>query len=265
MRTRIIAEAGANHAGKIEIAKEMVRVAKHCGADFIKFQSWQSKNLKKGDPNFQRHQKSELSDDDHYLLLEECQKNGIQFITSCFDTARVSFLASLGIDTIKIPSTELGSLRMLKELRTRFSHIILSTGAALPGEIEKAVEVIKNGKFTLMHCVSIYPTPLEKVNLARMQWLKRFTDSVGFSDHTIGAEASKMAISMGAQYIEKHFTIDNTLPGKDQAISATPEILKEICDYAILAEKVAGRENYKIYDEEMEVRKKYIGKWGDNR
>jgi len=265
MRTMIIAEAAANHAGKIELAKKMVRIAAECGADYIKFQSWQSKNLKPGDPNYERHKISELSDDDHFVLLEECARNGIKFLTTCFDIGRIDFLSKLGIDTIKVPSTELGSIKMLKELRSRFEHVIVSTGAALPGEVEKAAEVLKSGKFTLMHCVSIYPTPPEKVNLARMNLLKKFTPSVGYSDHTSGSEASKIAIAFGASYVEKHFTIDKSLPGKDQAISETPETIKEICDYAKLVEGVMGREIYKICEAEMMVRKNYIGKWGDNR
>lgn len=265
MKTMIIAEAAANHAGNIDIAKKMIKTAAECGADYIKFQSWQSKNLKAGDPNFERHKMSELSDEDHYTLIDECARNGIKFLTTCFDVKRVDFLSRLGLDTIKVPSTELGSIRMLESLRSRFDHIIVSTGAALPGEIEKAAEVLKSGRFTLMHCVSIYPTPSEKVNLARMNWLKQFTPSVGFSDHTMGVEAAKLAIAMGANYVEKHFTIDKSLPGKDQTMSATPDVIKEICDYARLAETMTGRADYKIYEEEEIVRKNYIGKWGDNR
>ena len=127
------------------------------------------------------------------------------------------------------------------------------------------MKILKGGSFTLLHCVSIYPLPLDKVNLARMLWLKRFTDSVGFSDHTLGTEASKVAITMGADYIEKHFTIDRNLPGKDQPMSATPEEIKEICDYVKLVENIKGQETYDMFREEMELRKNYIGKWGDNR
>jgi len=265
MRTMIIAEAAANHAGKIDIAKNMVRVAAECGADYIKFQSWQSKNLKQGDPNYERHKKSELSDKDHYVLLEECKKHKIKFLTTCFDIGRVDFLSKLGIDTIKVPSTEIGSLRMLRALREKFDHVIVSTGAALTEEVKKAAEILRNGKFTFLHCVSIYPTPLDKVNLKRMIWLRQFTPSVGFSDHSLGTEASKVAIALGANFIEKHFTIDNTLSGKDQAMSSTPDAIKEIADYAKEVERLMGEETYELYPEEMEVRKQYIGKWGDNK
>lgn len=265
MRTKIIAEAGSNHAGDIEIAKKMIKVASECGANYIKFQSWQAKNLRPGDPNYERHKKAELKDEDHYILIDECKKHGIKFLTSCFDIKRVDFLAGLGLESIKVPSSEFSSLRMIKALKEKFKHLILSTGATTGEEIKETVSILKGSNFTLLHCVSIYPLPLEKVNLARMNWLREFTSSVGFSDHTLGVEASKIAIAMGANYIEKHFTIDNKLPGKDQAISAMPEILKEICDYSRFVEKLMGNQIYEIYDEEKEVRKNYIGKWGDNR
>jgi len=265
MKTMIIAEAAANHAGKIEIARKMVQAAADCGADYIKFQSWQSKNLRPGDPSFERHKMSELSDEAHQLLIDECKRCGIKFLTTCFDVGRIGFLSKLGLGTIKVPSTELTSLRMLKELRSKFDRVIVSTGASVPGEIEKAVDILKSGKFTLMHCVSIYPAPPEKVNMARMSYLRKFTPSVGFSDHSLGAEAAKLAIAMGADYVEKHFTIDKSLPGNDQAMSSTPEVIKEICDYSKLVHVMMGRPDYKIYEEEEAVRKNYIGKWGDNK
>lgn len=265
MRTKIILEASSNHAGDVEIAKRMVKIAAECGADYIKFQSWQAKNLKPGDPNYDRHKKAELSDKDHYTLIDECRKYGIKFLTSCFDIKRVDFLAGLGLESIKIPSPELTSLGMIKLMKAKFKHIILSTGASTQEEIEEAVSVLKGSNFTILHCVSIYPLPEGKVNLARMLWLKRYTPSVGFSDHTLGPETSKIAIAMGAEYIEKHFTIDKSLPGKDQMISAEPQIIREIVEYVRYVEKVMGREKYKLYPEELEFRQKYIGKWGDNR
>ncbi len=265
MKTKIILEAGSNHCGDIGIAKEMVKAAARCGADYIKFQSWLAGNLRPGDPNYQRHKKAELSDKDHYVLMDACKKYGIKFLTSCFDIKRVDFLAGLGLESIKIPSPEFSSLGMIKLLKKRFKHLILSTGATTEEEIEETAAILKGSNFTFLHCVSIYPLPAEKANLARMNWLRKYTPSVGFSDHSLGVELAKIAIAMGADYLEKHFTIDKTLPGKDQSMSSEPEVIKEIVDYAKYIEKVSGKEKYELYPEENELRKQYVGKWGNNR
>ena len=265
MRAKIIAEASSNHGGNIETAKRMIRTAAEYGVDYIKFQSWQAKNLRSGDPNYERHRKTELSDEDHYVLMDECKKSGIEFLTSCFDMHRVDFLAGLGLESIKVPSTEFSSLTMIKKLRDKFPHLILSTGAITEKELQETLRVLQGSRFTLLHCMSIYPLPPEKANLNRMKRLRRYAESVGFSDHSLGAELSKAAIAMGAEYIEKHFTIDKSLPGKDQAMSAELDIIKEIVDYAKYIDRVTGKEQYELFQEELEVRKQYIGKWGDNR
>lgn len=265
MMTKIIVEAGSNHAGDMGIAKRMIKVAAECGADYIKFQSWQAKNLKPDNPNYERHKMAELSDDDHYTLINECKKQGIKFLTSCFDIDRVDFLASLGLESIKVPSPEFSSLRMIKLLKEKFNHLILSTAAVTEEEIEETVAVLKGSNFTLLHCVSIYPLPPGKTNLARMNWLRKYTPSVGFSDHSLGSDLAKVAIAMGAQYLEKHFTIDKSLPGKDQSISSEPQVIKEIVEYARYVEKVSGKEKYGLCSEEIEFRKQYVGKWGNNR
>lgn len=265
MKTKVIAEASSNHCGDIAIAKEMIKKAAESGADYIKFQSWQAKNLRPGDPNYQRHKKTELSDNDHYTLIDECKKYKIQFLTSCFDINRVDFLSSLGLKSIKVPSPEFASLRMIKALCERFEHLIISTGAATQAEIDDAYSIIKKTNFTFLHCVSIYPLPPEKANLERMNWLRKYTSSVGFSDHSLGSDLAKVAIAMGAEYIEKHFTIDKSLPGRDQAMSAGPDVIKEIVTYAGYVETVKGKALYKLGNEEKEFRKQYVGKWGDNR
>ena len=276
MKTQIIAEAASNHGGDIEIAKQMIRAAKACGADYIKFQSWQAKNLRPDDPAKESFAKKELSDEDHRILINECKKAGIKFLTSCFDWKRVDFLAALGLKTIKVPSTELTSARMLNMLREKFDHIILSTGASSKEEIEQAVELLKKGKFTLLHCVSEYPTPLERVNLARMNWLKKFTADVGFSDHTIGTTAAKLAILEGATYIEKHFTLKIDPANVFSKVCMDAKGLKEICNfakkpdaskiqnYAELKKIATGVELVEMSLEEEKVRKQYVGRWGDN-
>lgn len=265
MRTRIIAEAGANHNGDIELAKEMIRVAANCGADYIKFQSWQSKNLKLGDPNYERHRKSELSDADHLILMEECARSGIQFLTTCFDIGRIEFLASLGLKTIKIASPDCGSAKMISLMKDVFEHLIISTGMSYDQEVEKTAKLLMGYSYTFLHCVSLYPTPLDKVNIARMDWLRQFTPSVGFSDHTLGTEAAKLAIARGTSFVEKHFTLDRGLPGKDQAISVEPAEIKELVEFAAQTEMMMGMERPTLSADEEKMRQIYIGKWGDNR
>jgi N,N'-diacetyllegionaminate synthase len=264
-RSKIIVEAGSNHTGDIEIAKKMVKVAAEVGADYIKFQSWQSKNLKPGDQNYDRHKKAELSDDDHHVLIEECKKNGIKFLTTCFDIHRVDFLGSLGLDMIKVPSTECSSHKMIRMLAEKFPYILLSVGAAYPEEIDETVNILGGHKFCLMHCVSVYPAPLEHVNMKRMEYLKKYTPDVGYSDHTMGVDAGKLAIARGAIFIEKHFTIDKNLPGKDQSMSSEPEVIRELVDYAKLIERIDGVELPPLREQELAVREQYIGKWGNNK
>lgn len=264
-RTQIIAEVGANHGGDVELAIKMIEAAALAGADWVKFQSWQAKNLKPGDPNFDRHAKAELSDEAHHRLIRACEANQVRFLTTCFDIGRVEFLAGLGLNTIKVASPDLGSHAMIRKLRTCFDHLILSTGMSYDEEIQQTAKLLDKTSYTFLHCISLYPTPLERVNLARMEWLRQFTPSVGFSDHTLGTAAGKLAIARGAVYLEKHFTLSRELPGKDQAISAEPYEIRELADYAAQVERMMGEPHPGLSEQEMDLRKIYIGKWGDNR
>lgn len=258
-KIRIIAEAASNHRGDIARAVEMVWQAKEAGCSFIKFQSWQSRNLNPGDPDIEYFKKRELKDEDHFKLIEECKKAGIEFLTACFDSKRIEFLASLGIKKIKVPSQNCGNLKMLEKLENKFDYLIISTGMSLSGEVEKAAKLLSGRNFAFLHCVSLYPTPPEKVNLKRMDWLRKFTPDVGFSDHTVGPEAAKAAMAMGAKFIEKHFDLEAN-PRK--LFEATPEQLKELVDYARLVEILKGAGLSEMQANEEETRKKYLGRLG---
>jgi N,N'-diacetyllegionaminate synthase len=265
MRTRIIAEVGANHGGDLDLAKKMIAVAADCGVDFVKFQSWQARTLAPGDPNFERHQTAELSDDDHRALIDECRRHGVAFLTTCFDVARADFLATLGLTHIKVASPDVGSTRLLTALAERFEHVIVSTGMAPEIEVVAAAETLAGHDFTLLHCVSLYPTPSEKVNLLRMDWLRTLAPSVGFSDHSMGTAAARIAISRGADYVEKHFTVDRGIPGKDQAVSGVPHEFRELVAHAEAVEHFLGTARPELTEEELGLREVYVGKWGDNR
>lgn len=264
-RTQIIAEVGANHGGDVDLAVKMIEAAAQAGADWVKFQSWQAKNLKPGDPNFERHAKAELSDEAHHRLMRTCEANQVNFLTTCFDIKRVEFLAGLGLHTVKVASPDLGSRAMIRKLRERFDHLIISTGMSYDEEVQQTAEFLGQSSYTFLHCVSFYPAPLERVNLARMEWLRQFTPSVGFSDHTLGTAAGKLAIARGAVYLEKHFTLSRELPGKDQAISAEPREIRELADYAGQVERMTGEPHPGLSTKEIELRGIYIGKWGNNR
>src|SRR5688572_12251851 len=186
MKTKIIAEVASNHGGDLALAKEFVHAAAESNADFVKFQSWQSHRMQPDDSQYDWFQRSELSNDAHLELMEECRVRGVGFLTTCFDLQRVEYLASLGMPLIKVGSADTASYAMLASLRSRFSHVILSTGMATDEEVKRAAAILASGPFTLMHTVSLYPTPAERVHLRRLKWLATMTDSLGYSDHTIG-------------------------------------------------------------------------------
>ncbi|HOW43077.1 MAG TPA: N-acetylneuraminate synthase family protein [Candidatus Omnitrophota bacterium] len=264
-RILIIAEAATNHGGDIRLAAEMVWAAREAGADYIKFQSWQIKNMSPTNPAYEAMKPKELSDEDHYRLLEECRKAGIGFLTSCFDVARVDFLAKIDNAMIKVPSTDVGSATLLRRVRERFKYVILSTGMSFPREVEAAAAILGSGPFCLMHCVSVYPAPPEQANLARINWLRRFSRDIGYSDHTEGTVACKVAAAMGVCMIEKHFTLRRDPANVFSRVAAMPAELREIAQFCRECEVLLGQENPGLSEEEKKSRQMFIGRWGDNR
>ena len=154
---------------------------------------------------------------------------------------------------------------MLELLAERFSHLIVSTGMAPDDEVIAAAKTLQGHPFTMLHCVSLYPTPSQRVNLSRMDWLRTLCPSVGFSDHSMGTAAGKLAIARGADYLEKHFTSDRKLPGKDQTVSGVPHEFQELSAYAREVEHLLGEERPELSETELSLREIYVGKWGDNR
>lgn len=275
-RIKIIAEIASCHNGDIKLAKKMIKVAAATGVDIVKFQSWQSKNVDDKDPDKKRYASLELSDEVHYILKEECKKNGVEFLTTCYDENRIAFLKKLGLKKIKVSSTDLKHFNFLKKLRKNFEEVIVSTGMSTEKEIKKAIKILKSGKYTLMHCVSVYPCPLEKANMAKLIWLKKNADSVGYSDHTQGVEASVFSMGMGVKYIEKHFTLNRNMPqishttGKGlkpittHTIADEPEIFKDLCLWRDKYTKAMGTGSLSLLPEEKLTRQKYTGRLGKN-
>jgi N,N'-diacetyllegionaminate synthase len=185
-------------------------------------------------PEYERLKQSELDDETIIAFIDECKDAGIKPLTSVFSRSRIPFLASLPWNEIKVPSPDCASFPMIRELKQRFKHLIISTGMTYDYEVEKTARILKNHKFTFLHCVSIYPTPLDALNLARMDYLRKFTPRVGFSDHTLverdGLKASIVALYLGAKVIERHFRIVPSTLTKDGPISVDPENLKKLVE-----------------------------------
>lgn len=267
----IAADLTSNHMGDMDYAKKMIDAAADAGVDIVKTQSWQADKLSKdfhGDyqATYDRHKKTELSNDQHHELMAHCRSRGVTFLTTCFDLDRVSFLASLGLNTIKVASSDCTSFSLLKKLMDNFETLIVSTGMTTDEEIVKTIRYLGDHNYILLHCVSIYPTPLDKCNLNRINWLRdQGARRVGFSDHSLGTAAAKAAMSMGIELVEKHLSLDRSLPGKDQSMSTTPEEFAEICRWRDTCALMMGESNPSLTEDESALRPIYIGKWGNNK
>ncbi len=265
MGCKIIAEIGWNHMGDLSLAEHMVMSAINCGADFIKFQTWSVENLKPGswdnDGRREIYEKAELKPRDYEWLLDCVTTNGVKFLTSVFNPADFARLPSKYRDFIKIPSSEVANIELLEKAQDLFDHVIISTGASLFDEVVVAHEVCR-GKCTLMHCVSSYPCPPESANLRRIDLLKQICHSVGYSDHTSGISAPAYAMSNDCAFIEKHFTTDNNLPGRDNKFAADPECLKSICEMRDELDQMTKTHSTDFQECEQDVRDSYRGRWG---
>ncbi|WP_373018327.1 N-acetylneuraminate synthase [Thiomicrorhabdus sp.] len=247
MSVFIIAEAGVNHNGSFEMAKQLVDAAVDAGADAVKFQTFKTENLvtetaEQADyqtentgvkeSQFAMLKRLELSEQAHLELFDYCRQKGIEFMSTAFDDDSIDFLHSLGMKRWKIPSGELLSIPYLRKIAAFDQTTILSTGMGNLDEVGLAIETLigaglSKSNLTVLHANTAYPTPYEDVNLRAMQTLaERFEVSTGLSDHSLGIEVPIAAVALGAEVIEKHFTLDKTLPGPDHKASLEPQELK---------------------------------------
>lgn len=270
--TFVIAEAGVNHNGSIEMALELIDVAAEAQADAVKFQTfnatklatasavkadYQVENTKEQGGQLEMLRKLELSLSDHHILVERCKRRGIHFMSTGFDSEAIAFLSTLGMPALKIPSGDITCGPLLLQVARLKMPLIVSTGMSTIAEIEDALGVIAfgltrdgeprgredfmaaycsaagrqalEGQVTLLHCVTQYPAPAEAINLRAMDTMRAaFGLPVGYSDHTLGIEVSLAAVARGASVIEKHFTLDRTLPGPDHAASLEPDELRNM-------------------------------------
>ena len=263
----VIAEAGVNHNGSEERALQLIEAAARAGADAVKFQTFKAEALVTPGAEKAEYQKThtpdgdqfsmirelELSEDLHNTLKTRCDKLNIEFMSTAFDTASADFLIELGIQRIKIPSGELTNLPFIAHLTGKGLPVIMSTGMATLEEVNEAIEVVRktrkhknfseplNERLTLLHCTSNYPAQTGDINLNAMLTLKNETGlPIGYSDHSEGILVAPLAVGLGATVIEKHFTMDRTLPGPDHAASLQPDELQQMIRDIRTVEQVMG-------------------------
>tara|TARA_R110002050_G_scaffold237905_1_gene373994 strand:+ start:4115 stop:5122 length:1008 start_codon:yes stop_codon:yes gene_type:complete len=252
MHALIIAEAGVNHNGNIELAKQLIEAAANAGVDFVKFQTFKADSLVSKSAKKAEYQKKNIGDSDdsqyamlkklelteamHHELIAHCKQCGVRFLSTGFDTKSIDFLDSMDTPFFKIPSGEITNKPYLQHIAQKGRPVVMSTGMANMDEIKAALAVLyENGiskeQITILHCNTEYPTPMDDVNLKAMEHIRnKLGVKVGYSDHTNGIEVPIAAVALGATIIEKHFTLDRNSPGPDHRASLGPSELKAMVD-----------------------------------
>nr|AIE90235.1 N-acetylneuraminate synthase (neuB) [uncultured marine thaumarchaeote AD1000_01_F04] len=297
--TKIIAELCQNHNGDVNILKDMIWRAADSGASHVKMQTIFSEDLtfrerfeegitsngvvksikRPYSPEFERLSKLDLGFDTHALFIDECSSAGVIPLTTVFNRRRLESIIELGFKEIKIASYDCASFPLINDLKNKFNHIYVSTGATHDSEIETTADILSDQNFSFLHCVTIYPTPVDKLNLNRIDYLRQFTDSVGFSDHTRssqhGIDPDIVALWKDADVIERHFTILDSSQTKDGPVSVNPEQLKNIVDYSKYShdelfklvenipdyDKMLGSKTHSLSEEELLNRDYYRGRF----
>ena len=279
----IIAEAGVNHNGSLDLAKQLIEKAVEVGVDIIKFQTFKSEKLvskaakqaeyqqrnigKKDDGQLSMLKKLELSQADHEELIAYCNKKGIRFFSTAFDMDSIDYLHSLNLGLWKIPSGEITNYPYLRKIAQYQEPVILSTGMCELADIEASLNVllqfgVKKEQITVLHCNTEYPTPFEDVNLKAMLEIgEKFGVQIGYSDHTKGIEVPIAAVALGAMVIEKHFTLDKNMEGPDHKASLEPEELKAMVSAIRNIEQALGTGHKTISESErknIEIARKSI-------
>ncbi len=303
--TKLIAEFCQNHNGDMNILERMVEEASSAGATHGKMQTIYSNTLSfrpqfeqevydsEGNlqsikrpyiNEYERLKKLEVSQENTIKFISLCKNNGLIPLTTCFSRSNIKDIYNAGFKVIKVASYDCASYQMIRELKVLFDELIVSTGATFDDEVKKTASILKGSDFSFLHCVTIYPTPLNKMNLSRMKWLKSFTPNVGFSDHSLVSRdnviASLGAMALGANIVERHFTILPQNETKDGPVSITPKEMKQLYEFAKLEaeervekmnidfpqwEKMLGDSNRKLSTEELLNRSYYRGRFASQR
>lgn len=300
-KVEFIAECCQNHNGDKEILKKMIHTASENGADYVKIQAIRSKDLSKRlrfedgevdstgkikvikrpyNNELERLKKLDLSLEDESWFVEECKKAGVKSMTTLFTRNACDEISKMGYDAIKIASYDCASYPLLNDVKKITNKIFVSTGATFDDEIIKASKALAGSNYQFLHCVTIYPTPLEKLNLNRINYLKKFTNYVGYSDHSKPSEtgliASKIAIAMGSTCIERHYTVLKPDESRDGPVSINPQMLSELSHFSNLENDeqwdhinaifpdwkiTLGKENRDLSNEELLNRDYYRGRF----
>ena len=262
---KIIAEIGWNHMGDMELAKRMAYEAKDSGADIVKTQTFNVSKLKAGpwdtDGRREIYEKAQLSLEQHIELRDYCRDIEVQFMSSVFSIDDAKLLEQVETDIVKIPSMESRNKVLIDFCNNSFDKLIVSTGTSTWNEIKVNTAKIRDTKLVLLHCVSSYPCDFDMINLPRIRDLQRLSLSVGFSDHTLGVETSILSLGYNIDYIEKHFTVDNDLPGRDNKFAILPNQLRRLKKYVDIFSKVNLSHGSDYQECEEETREVYSGRW----
>lgn len=259
--SKLIAEVGWNHMGDMDLAATMIQAAAESGADYVKFQTWSENRLKPGpwDSDGRRdiYKKAQLTPDNHAFLKERCDEYGVKFLTSCFCPDDLEMIREL-TDEVKIASTECNNIPLVSKALDMFNRLFISTGATTAQEYKLWAFY---EKVYLLHCVSAYPCPAEQVNLSKLIYISTLTDRFGYSGHYQGIWDAIAAISLGARVVEKHFTTDNSLPGRDNKFAILPHQFKQIRKYVDELPSMLLDHGNDFQGKEKDVRENYAGRW----
>lgn len=259
----IIAEIAANHNGDMTLAKQLIESAKEAGCDCVKFQSWTKTSLMIKSTYDQELERTldqySMTEEKLWAMKKDCDQIGIDFACTPFSHSEVDLLVRIGVPFIKLSSTEITNIPLLQHAGKTGLPLVISTGMGTGAEIQEAIRAVEetgNRRIVLLHCVSLYPPKDEQMNINNIDWLcERFGYPTGFSDHTIGTAIPLAAVAKGACVIEKHFTLDRSLPGWDHKVSATPEEMKQIVEDSRRIRAALGNYERELSEEERDSRR----------
>tara|TARA_Y100000593_G_scaffold11444_1_gene20512 strand:- start:53727 stop:54530 length:804 start_codon:yes stop_codon:yes gene_type:complete len=264
--TEIIAEIGWNHMGDLELAETMIRAAAENGATYAKFQTWSVSRLKDGEWNLdgrrQIYENAELSADDHVSLINLCDKHGIKFLSSVFSVPDAELLVGLNqTHAVKIPSFECRNVELVDYCNEHFEKVYMSTGTSKWAELREMVPRINKAELVLLHCVSSYPCEPNMANISKLTDLKELCPRIGYSDHIMGVESAKVALAYGLNVVEKHFTVDHDLPGRDNKFAILPEELGDLSSFIKLVDQMHEYHGLDYQPAEEGARNEYSGRF----
>ena len=270
MNCKVIAEIGWNFMGDMEIAEKMIISAKNSGANVAKFQYWDPSKLKPGpwdhDGRLEIYKAAALNEQKIQLLMRLCEESNIEFLISAFNASDAGFINSLGIKKLKIPSHEVANTILHNYAANNFNEVYVSLGAGTLSEVEEACRIYNSVKglyWVGMHCVSSYPCGPEHANLPRLSYLSNLCRNLGYSDHTSDVVTPSISLALGVCVVEKHFTIDKELPGRDNKFALDPHEFSQMVENIRGAEKSCFYHGPEPRDIEQDTMTNYRGRWGD--